>query len=195
MSARGTKQTVTNLEGVKLGSHSESKAPMARGPLFCSAPPSFLPLNNSEITPLDNRSLSCVGAALSPEEGFSDAHHVQSNRRSGSNRHGRTRAYRLSPRRQWFCRWCRVAGIWRRSRCRQRARTANGVRRSATAGLLRATATGLRGATSLRRARTCLRWTGILRASVSRSSTLGPPTLSSVNEKSGPRFSGSGSLL
>ena len=54
------------------------------------------------------------------------------------------------------------------------------LRRSAAAGLLRAAATCLRRAACLRRTR--LRWAGVLRASVSRSSTLATSNRSSVLE-------------
>ena len=155
---------------------------MARGPLFCprQVRPSFSsPLTTLKSLRLDTRSLSCVGQRYCLKRGFQNAHHVQSNRRSGRHRHCGTLAYRVSPCRQWVRRRCRAGRIRRRSNCRQCARTANGVRRSATAGLLRATSTGLRRATRVRRTR--LRWTGVLRASVSRSSTLATSNRSSVS--------------
>ena len=45
---------------------------MARGPLFLRLASFSNTLNNSEISPLDTRGLSCVGAALLPKEGFSE---------------------------------------------------------------------------------------------------------------------------
>jgi hypothetical protein len=171
---------------------------MARGPLFCPRrvrPPFSSPLTTLKSLRLDTRSLSCVGQRYCLKRGFQNAHHVQSNRRSGSHRYYCTLAFRLSPCRQWLCRRRRARGIRRWSYCRQRARTANGVCRAATASLLRASFTGLRRATSLRRARARLRWTGVLRASVSRSSTLATSNRSSVSQMRNPAsFAGAGSL-
>ena len=62
---------------------------------------------------------------------------------------------------QWFRRRCGASRIWCRSHCGQRPRTANGVCRSATARLLRATTSCLRRA---RRSGLC--WAGVLWASV-----------------------------
>ena len=86
------------------------------------------------------------------------------------------------------------AGLWdrRRSYCRQRARTANGVCRTATASLLRTTSAGLRRAACLRRASTRLRWSGVLRASVSRSSTLATSNRLSVSQMRNPASSARG---
>ena len=53
------------------------------------------------------------------------------------------------------------------------------------AGLLRATSAGVRRA-CLRRTGTCLRWTGVLRTSVSRSSTLATSNRSSVLRNENP---------
>ena len=138
----------------------------------------FRPLRTLKSLRLETRSLS-RRAALLPKEGFQNAHHVQSNRRSGRLRHYCTLACRLSQCRQWLRRRCWASGIRCRSHRRQRPRTANRVRRSATAGLLRATTTRLRGAPSLRRAGARLCWTRVLRASVSRSSTLATASRSS----------------
>ena len=61
-------------------------------------------------------------------------------------------------RRQRLCRWCRSPRIWCRRHCGQRTRTANGICRSASAGLLRATSS------SICRARTGLCGPSLLRA-------------------------------